>query len=64
LSSTAVIPISPDCNRSAPAIAGVYRKRWQVETLSKRIKQNRSIRHFFGNSINAVESQIWNAGQM
>ena len=39
-------------------IAEIYRKRWQVETFFK-IKQNLSIQHFFGNSLNAVKSQIW-----
>lgn len=40
-------------------IAEIYRKRWQVETFFKWIKQNLSIKHFFGNSVNAVKSQIW-----
>jgi Transposase DDE domain len=40
-------------------IAEIYRQRWAVETFFKWIKQNLSIKHFFGNSINAVKSQIW-----
>jgi len=43
----------------ALTIAEIYRERWQVETFFKWIKQNLSIKHFFGNSINAVKSQIW-----
>lgn len=43
----------------AITIAEIYRKRWQVETFFKWVKQNLSIKHFFGNSINAVKSQIW-----
>jgi DDE family transposase/uncharacterized protein DUF4372 len=43
----------------AITIADIYRKRWQVETFFKWVKQNLSIKHFFGNSINAVKSQIW-----
>ena len=43
----------------ALTIAEIYRKRWQVETFFKWIKQNLSIKHFFGNSLNAVKSQIW-----
>ena len=43
----------------ALTIAEIYRKRWQVETFFKWIKQNLKIKHFFGNSINAVKSQIW-----
>jgi hypothetical protein len=43
----------------ALTIAEIYRKRWSVECFFKWIKQNLSIKHFFGNSINAVKSQIW-----
>lgn len=43
----------------ALGIAEIYRHRWAVETFFKWIKQNLSIKHFFGNSINAVKSQIW-----
>lgn len=43
----------------ALTIAEIYRKRWTVETFFKWIKQNLSVKHFFGNSINAVKSQIW-----
>ena len=43
----------------ALTIAEIYRNRWAVETFFKWIKQNLSIKHFFGNSINAVKSQIW-----
>ena len=39
--------------------AEIYRKRWQVETFFKWIKQNLSIKHFFGNSLNTVKCQIW-----
>ena len=43
----------------ALTIAEIYRNRWSVEIFFKWIKQNLSIKHFFGNSINAVKSQIW-----
>ena len=43
----------------ALTIAQIYRNRWQIELFFKWIKQNLSIKHFFGNSINAVKSQIW-----
>jgi hypothetical protein len=43
----------------ALTIAEIYRKRWSVECFFKWIKQNLFIKHFFGNSINAVKSQIW-----
>ena len=40
-------------------IANLYRCRWQVELFFKWIKQHLRIKAFFGNSENAVKSQIW-----
>lgn len=40
-------------------IASLYRKRWQIENLFKRLKQNYSLRYFLGDSENAIKSQIW-----
>jgi transposase len=41
------------------AIAMLYRKRWQVELFFKWIKQHLRIKAFYGNSDNAVRTQIW-----
>lgn len=43
----------------ALSIAQIYRQRWQIELFFKWLKQNLNIRHFFGNSQNAVKSQLW-----
>lgn len=44
----------------APAtIAAIYKKRWQIELLFKRIKQNYPLRYFLGDSENAITIQIW-----
>ena len=43
----------------AITIADLYRKRWEIETLFRWLKQNLKIKQFFGTSQNAVESQIW-----
>jgi hypothetical protein len=40
-------------------IAALYRHRWQVELFFRWIKQNLRIRHFYGTSMNAVQTQIW-----
>lgn len=40
-------------------IAGLYRNRWKVELFFKWIKQHLRIKHFYGNSFNAVKTQIW-----
>lgn len=41
------------------SIALLYRKRWQVELFFKWIKQRLRITAFYGNSDNAVRTQIW-----
>jgi hypothetical protein len=43
----------------ALTIAELYRHRWQVELFFKWIKQNLRIKRFYGNSTNAVKTQIW-----
>lgn len=43
----------------ASVIAMVYKERWKVELFFKWIKQNLRIKKFFGNSENAVKTQIW-----
>lgn len=44
----------------APAtIAALYKQRWQIELLFKRIKQHRPLRYFLGDSPNAIKIQIW-----
>jgi len=42
----------------AQTVADLYRYRWQVELLSRWIKQHLHIESFFGTSENAVKSQI------
>jgi hypothetical protein len=43
----------------ALVIAQLYKLRWRVELFFKWIKQNLRIKHFFGNSDNAVKTQVW-----
>jgi hypothetical protein len=45
----------------AATIAGYYRKRWQIETFFKRIKQNYPLQYFLGDNENAIKIQIWGA---
>ncbi len=48
-------------NLQVPAlsVARIYKLRWRVELFFRWIKQNLRIKHFFGNSGNAVRTQIW-----
>jgi len=50
--------ITNDMNRSATAIADLYKQRWQIELFFKWIKQNLKIKRFIGTSENAVKIQI------
>ena len=43
----------------ADTIALLYKERWKVELFFKWIKQNLRIKKFYGNSENAVKTQIW-----
>ena len=44
---------------SAATVASVYKERWQIELFFKALKQNLKIKRFYGNSLNAVMTQIW-----
>ena len=48
-------------NTALPAlsICALYKSRWQVELFFKWIKQHLRIKHFLGNSENAVKTQLW-----
>ncbi len=43
----------------ALTIALLYKCRWQIELFFKWIKQHLRIKTFFGNTLNAVKTQIW-----
>ena len=36
----------------------IYRKRWEIELLFKQLKQNFPLRYFYGESENAIKTQI------
>jgi len=43
----------------AATIAKIYRKRWQIELMFKKLKQNFQLKYFYGDSANAIEIQVW-----
>ena len=43
----------------ASTIAAIYKKRWQIELLFKRIKQHHPLHYFLGDNENAIKIQIW-----
>lgn len=40
-------------------IADLYKRRWQIETLFKRLKQNFNLYDFLGDNENAIRIQLW-----
>lgn len=40
-------------------ITQIYQKRWQIEVLFKRIKQNYPLKYFLGDNENAIRIQTW-----
>ncbi len=51
--------LTNDLKRAPQTIAGLYRKRWQIELLFKRMKQNYPLRYFLDDTENAIKIQIW-----
>ena len=44
---------------SSEKIAEIYKNRWQIELIFKRLKQNFPLKYFLGDNQNAIEIQIW-----
>lgn len=40
-------------------IIDIYKRRWQIELLFKQLKQNFPLKYFYGESVNAIKTQIW-----
>lgn len=53
--------ISNDFECPPEDIAHIYKKRWQIELLFKRLKQNYPLKYFLGDNPNAIQIQIWTA---
>jgi Transposase DDE domain/Domain of unknown function (DUF4372) len=44
---------------SAEEIAFLYKKRWGIELLFKKMKQNFQLHFFYGENVNAIYTQVW-----
>ena len=51
--------LTNDFDMPIETIVAIYRRRWQIESLFKQIKQNFPLRYFYGESANAIKIQIW-----
>lgn len=51
--------ISNNTHYTSIEITQIYKKRWQIELLFKRLKQNYTLENFLGDNVNAIEIQVW-----
>ena len=51
--------LTNDFDMRPDTIEDIYRRRWQIESLFKQIKQNFPLKYFYGESANAIKIQIW-----
>lgn len=51
--------ITNNTKLTAQDIADIYKQRWQIELLFKKMKQNFQLHCFYGESENAIRIQIW-----
>jgi Transposase DDE domain/Domain of unknown function (DUF4372) len=51
--------ISNNMEITAEEIALIYKKRWGIELLFKKMKQNFQLHYFYGENENAIRTQIW-----
>ena len=51
--------ITNDFGSEPTVIAQLYQKRWSIELLFKRLKQNMPLKYFLGDNQNAIRIQIW-----
>jgi hypothetical protein len=54
-----IVVLTDQFTLPALTVARLYKCRWQVELFFKWIKQHLRIKAFYGNSMNAVQTQIW-----
>jgi hypothetical protein len=54
-----LIFLTNNLNIPAWVVSLLYRLRWRIELFFRWIKQHLRIKHYYGNSANAVKTQIW-----
>ena len=51
--------ITNSMDSTAEGIAFLYKKRWGIELLFKKMKQNFQLHYFYGENENAIRTQVW-----
>ena len=54
-----VVLLTNNFELDAEEIIAIYKRRWQIELLFKQLKQNFPLKYFYGESVNAIKTQIW-----
>jgi IS4 transposase len=44
---------------TAEEVAFLYKKRWGIEIMFKKMKQNFQLHYFYGENLNAIYTQVW-----
>lgn len=57
--TTSTSLLTNDLDFEPEQIIAIYDRRWQIEILFKQLKQNFPLKYFYGETVNAIESQIW-----
>lgn len=61
INETLLVFMTNNMELEAATIAAIYKYRWQIELLFKKLKQNFPLKYFLGDNQNAIERQIWSA---
>jgi len=51
--------ITNSMDSTAEEVAFLYKKRWGIELLFKKMKQNFQLHYFYGENENAIRTQVW-----
>jgi len=51
--------LSNSMDSTAEEVAFLYKKRWGIEILFKKMKQNFQLHYFYGENENAIRTQVW-----
>jgi IS4 transposase len=58
-SKKSVVLLTNNFDFSIEDLQEIYKRRWAIETLYKQLKQNFQLHFFYGDSVNAIQSQTW-----
>lgn len=54
-----IVLLTNNFELSLEEIVEIYARRWDIELIFKQLKQNFPLKYFYGDSVNAIKTQIW-----